>query len=220
MHPTDEALNEYVDGERAPERGDVHEHIRTCDACRELVADLRELRRAATRLRPVPPPARAWDAIERGLTGGRTTSAGRTASRWDLSHWGWLAAAATIVLATLIGLRFGLRERSDEAAGNTSAQTVAAELQQAEAHYQKAIEGLERVANAEKSALDPAVAATLQNNLAIVDRAIAESRAALQAQPASEPAQSSLLDSFKAKITLLQNTVAIINDMRKGNQSS
>ena len=100
-----------------------------------------------------------------------------------------------------------------------SAQSVEVELQQAEEHYQKAISGMERIANAEKSALDPNTAATLQKNLALVDQAISESRAALRAQPASEPAQGSLLENFKAKIALLQDTVALINEMRKGDQA-
>ena len=100
-----------------------------------------------------------------------------------------------------------------------TAQTVEAELLQAEQHYQKAISGLEQIANAEQHALDPNTAATLQKNLAVVDQAISESRAALRAQPTSEPAQGSLLENFKAKIALLQDTVALINEMRKGDEA-
>src|SRR5436190_61045 len=88
-----------------------------------------------------------------------------------------------------------------------------------EQHYQKAITGLEQAANAEKGALDPQTAATLQKNLAVIDQAINESRAALKMQPNSEPAQQSLLESFKTKIALLQDTVALINEMRKGNDA-
>ena len=62
-------------------------------------------------------------------------------------------------------------------------------------------------------------AATLQKNLAVIDQAIGESRAALRTQPASEPAQASLVENFKAKIGLLQDTVALINEMRKGNEA-
>ena len=86
-------------------------------------------------------------------------------------------------------------------------------------HYQNAITGLERIASAEKGSLDPQTASTLEKNLAVVDQAISESRAALKAQPDSEPAQQSLLENFKAKIALLQDTVALINEMRKGNEA-
>ena len=53
----------------------------------------------------------------------------------------------------------------------------------------------------------------------MIDQAITESRAALKTQPNSEPAQHSLLESFKTKIALLQDTVALINEMRKGNDA-
>ena len=59
----------------------------------------------------------------------------------------------------------------------------------------------------------------LQRSLAVVDQAIDESRVALKTQPGSEPAEQSLLDNFKTKIGLLQDTVALINDLRVGNEA-
>src|SRR5207237_6875473 len=100
-----------------------------------------------------------------------------------------------------------------------AAASIEAELRQAEAHYEKAIKGLEQIASAEQNALDPRTAATLQKNLAVIDQAITESRAAVRSEPASEPAQQSLLENFKSKIGLLQDTVALINEMRKGNEA-
>ena len=79
--------------------------------------------------------------------------------------------------------------------------------------------GLALIDNSEQSELDPRTAATLQKNLAVIDQAISESRAAVRAQPASEPAQQSLVENFKTKIALLQDTVALINEMRKGNEA-
>ena len=96
---------------------------------------------------------------------------------------------------------------------------VEAELREAESHYENAIKGLEQIASAEQSELDPKTASTLQKNLAVIDQAISESRAAVRAQPANEPAQQSLIENFKTKIGLLQDTVALINEMRKGNEA-
>ena len=104
-------------------------------------------------------------------------------------------------------------------AAASAAQSIETELRQAEAHYENAIKGLEAIANSEQSELDPRTAATLQKNLAVIDQAISESRAAVRAQPASEPAQQSLIEGFKTKIGLLQDTVALINEMRKGNEA-
>jgi len=138
----------------------------------------------------------------------------------------WLAAAAAVVLATVVGLRFmpsGREEVRTDApitvAAGTTAESVETELRQAEAHYEKAIKGLEQIASAEQNALDPRTAATLQKNLAVIDQAITESRAAVRSEPASEPAQQSLFENFKSKIALLQDTVALINEMRKGNEA-
>jgi hypothetical protein len=100
-----------------------------------------------------------------------------------------------------------------------AAESIETELRQAEAHYENAIKGLEAIATTERSELDPRTAATLQKNLAVIDQAISESRAAVRSEPASEPAQQSLIEGFKAKIGLLQDTVALINEMRKGNEA-
>lgn len=232
MHPTDLTLNEYVDGELgSAERGGVEAHLRECDACRNAVAALNELRRAASTLEPIAPPQRVWTRIERALLeapGARSQSPdispqARIRRRPATATW-WLAAAAALILATAVGLRVAPWGQPDAvpAAGSDetpTAQSVEAELLQAEEHYQKAISGLEQIADAEKGTLDPGTAATIQKNLAVVDQAINESRAALRAQPASEPAQGSLLESFKAKIALLQDTVALINEMRKGDEA-
>jgi CHASE3 domain sensor protein len=67
--------------------------------------------------------------------------------------------------------------------------------------------------------LDPEVAAALQKNLQVIDQAIDESRAALRDQPMSEQAQLSLFEAFRTKIVVLQETLALINEMRKGNQA-
>ena len=138
------------------------------------------------------------------------------------------------MLATVVGLQFRPGRRAAVPAGTSTsaagpaggsvstgdaAQTVEAELRAAEEHYTKAITGLEQITKTEQGELDPGTAATLQKNLAVIDQAINESRAALQTQPASEPAQESLVENFKAKIGLLQDTVALINEMRKGNEA-
>ena len=56
----------------------------------------------------------------------------------------------------------------------------------------------------------------LQKNLQVIDLAIAESRAALRNEPQSVPARDSLFDALKRKVVLLQDTIALMNQMRKG----
>jgi Putative zinc-finger len=148
------------------------------------------------------------------------------------STWmAWLAgAAAALVLATAVGMRYVPARHMDAPStapagagapvtAGEAAQSIETELRQAEVHYEKAIKGLEVIANSDQSELDPRTAATLQKNLAVIDQAISESRAAVRSQPTSEPAQQSLIEGFKTKIGLLQDTVALINEMRKGNEA-
>lgn len=229
MHPSDQTVNEYVDGALGDlERSEVERHLAACEPCRQLVEDLRDLTRRTAALEPMAPPARVWSRIEAQLGSYSLARpqpfSGRPRGAWRA--WRWLVAAAVVLLCTIVGLRLsrsgppGSRHAGGSSAGNRElAATVESELQQAQEHYQKAISGLEQIANAEQGALDSQTAATLRENLAKIDEAISESRAALKAQPDSEPAGQSLLDGFKAKIALLEDTIALINDMRKGDDA-
>jgi anti-sigma factor RsiW len=98
-------------------------------------------------------------------------------------------------------------------------ESIDSELQQAAAHYEKAITALEQVANASDSPLDPDVMTALHRNLDVIDKAIAESRVALNAEPTSRVAQQSLFDAFRRKVALLQDTIALMNELRKGDQA-
>jgi hypothetical protein len=229
MHPNELVINDYVDNAlAATERAEVEQHLAGCDSCRALVGDLREIARATAGIGPLDPPSHVWPRIESAIRGNAARGTGA-----DRSYWKWLAAAAVLALATVVGLRLGPLSRpravpvaSSTAAdapggraGGDTAQSVETELRQAEEHYDKAITGLEQIANANQNAFDPGTAATLHKNLAVIDQAISESRAAVHAQPNSEPAQQSLLENFRTKIAVLQDTVALINEMRKGNEA-
>jgi anti-sigma factor RsiW len=248
MHPSEESLNELVDGTLAPAaRAETERHVEGCPQCRAIVRELRDVRQAVDSLELREPPAGVWPRIERALRSARHVGAatdggapGHRAGVRDSSNalarfkrsravWIGLAAAAVVVLAAALTLRMAVPrsgpagsvpEDSSRTAGSIeTAQAVEAELRQASEHYERAIKGLEQIANAEQGALDPATAETLRKNLAVIDQAINESRTALHTQPNSEPAQQSLIDSFKTKIALLQDTVALINEMRKGNEA-
>ncbi len=75
------------------------------------------------------------------------------------------------------------------------------------------------MANASDSPLDPELMTTLKANLGVIDQAINDSRTALKAQPANQLAQESLFEAFRRKVALLQDTIALMNEMRKGNQA-
>jgi len=218
IHPDGVTLGDYVDDALpASQRTVVDAHLATCAECRDVVAGLRAVIAAVSTLKPADPPRGVWARIERGI---RSDNIGSRASRWT-----WLAAAAALVLATLAGLKLAgvwqqpLVPTQVAVVPAADTEAIAAEFQQAEQHLQNAVTGLERIATDGKGALDPQTASTIEKNLAVVDQAISESRAALRSQPGSEPAQQSLIENFKTKIALLQDTVALINEMRKGNEA-
>jgi len=219
-----DSLGDLVDGTLAPDgQRAIERHLEGCAGCRALVADLRTIRAAAFTLEQREVPASVWPVLRARLAAERIPASRteRRGSRGASLHM-WLAAAA-LVLATTAGIgSLVLRPTTDgPAAGGDGAtiEGVQAELELAEAHYQKAIQGLEAIAQTDTGELDPQVAAVLRDNLQVIDRAIGESRAALQEQPASAPARASLFEGLRQKVALLQHTVELINEMRKGNQA-
>jgi hypothetical protein len=234
-----EAISALADGSLDPaERPRVEAHIEACDDCRALLEDLRALKREAAGLEPVPLPAALWPRVAARLRaqGVRDDSAGAGRGLWQ-----WGAIAAVLVLAVALSLMVTWTRRPapqpDSAAsaahtdagiqpaatGNAdsaaSVKGVEAELRMAEEHYERAITGLEEVATSDQASLDPQVAATVKRNLEVIDQAIAESRTALKSEPQNQPARESLFEALRRKIGLLQDTIALMNEMRKGNQA-
>ena len=220
-----DVLVDLVDGrlDTAQQRT-AERHLDLCAACRALVTDLRAIRDAAFTLERHEPGANAWRALQARIAAEPVAQARRPASR---TGWGlWLSAAAALVLVTMAGLVPLLRDKATpgrQAAASASVavtvESVAAEFEAAERHYQKAIGDLESIARQDNGELDPQVAAVLQKNLTVIDQAINESRAALRSQPSNDNAQDGLFDALRMKVALLQQTVELINEMRQGNQA-
>jgi anti-sigma factor RsiW len=224
-----DVLVDLVDGrlDGAQQRS-VERHLEGCAECRALVEDLRSVRAAAFMLDRREPKADTWAKLKAAVAA-EPAPRGRLLSMPSRANWPvWLGAAAALILATVIGL-LPLMNRAPagdadsdagaDAAAEVTVESVTAEFEAAEKHYQKAIDDLQTIANKDTGELDPQVAAVLQKNLTVIDQAITESRAALQSQPASSNAQNGLFDALRTKVALLQQTVELINEMRKGNQA-
>jgi anti-sigma factor RsiW len=217
----------YVDGESdSVEERAVERHLEGCAPCRALVADLRTVRAAAFTLDRREPPSDLFQRIQGRIAAEPRPSARLLAWPDTRTAWvTWLAAAAALLLTTAVGLTALLRPATaPEAADRTVTpaelvDSVQADLEAAEQHYDRAIQGLEQIARSDTAELDPQVAAVLQKNLQVVDQAIDESRAALKRQPASPSVQEGLFEAMRTKVALLQQTVELINEMRKGNQA-
>ncbi len=221
-----DVLVDLVDGRLdSGEQRQIERHLEACAHCRALVTDLRSIRAAAFMLDRREPSAALWMKLQDAVRAEPSPTADwRLRGSWPV----WLGAAAALVLATVIGL-LPLMNRQAASTQDPAAATaaideptvdsVAAEFAKAEEHYQKAIDDLQTIANKDTGELDPQVAAVLQKNLSVIDQAITESRAALKTQPSNTNAQEGLFDALRTKVALLQQTVELINEMRKGNQA-
>ena len=235
-----QSVQALIEGDLDPEQQRALEaHAATCAACRTLTADLEAVRDAAGALERRMPSKDVWARIQLQLTAEpafQKAAAERRAREADAAsrskHWNWpvLAMAATLLVALVTGSLYIVNisratapATKAAAPGNATSgelvQSIENELDQAAAHYEKAIAGLEQVANASDSPLDPELMATLKANLGVIDQAISESRTALKTQPADQMAQESLFEAFRRKVALLQDTIALMNEMRKGNQA-
>jgi hypothetical protein len=231
-----ESIHELVDGTIGPiRRAELQQHLDGCDDCTALVSDLRVIHDTAASLDALAPPDGVWLQVAGRLRQeGRVTALPAPAFKSPRRHMALLAVAATLVLAvgsSLILLRDsstapgtpGGPATAGNAAEQDPVQGIAEEIRLAEQHYQNAIGKLEQVAKLDattgEATIDPQTAATLQKSLGVIDQAIAESRAALRTEPQSAPARDSLFDALRRKVVLLQDTVVLMNEMRKGNSA-
>jgi anti-sigma factor RsiW len=227
-----QAIAEFVDGALDPARQrELERHVEGCAACRALIADLKSIQAAAFTLdrRELPPhilPALKARLREEPLPSSRGTLLAFPRSRAATAAWMAAAAALLFITTAAVWSLIGpANARHDDQAQTTPADpgdpvaSLQAELQAATKHYENAIQQLEQIAKSDNGALDPQVAAVFQKNMQVINQAIDESRAALQSQPSSTDAQEGLFDAMRSKVALLQQTVELINEMRKGNQA-
>ncbi|MCX6539061.1 MAG: zf-HC2 domain-containing protein [Acidobacteria bacterium] len=228
-------VDDFVDDRLDPAaREQLDSHLAGCESCRRMADDLREIRRGTRALPTHAPRPEVWARIA-GQLAAQTPARSRTF--WTGARVA-MAMAAVMVLSVVTSVVV-LRGPRPETQPTTPAQTAPAQtaaaavhpsapatvkdvdehLRIADANYQQAITGLEKIVTSEQAALDPAVAATLQKNMGIIDQAIRESRAAIKSQPTSQLAQTSLFDALRQKVALLEDTIALINVMRKGDQA-
>jgi len=240
-----ESIHELIDGTiGAIRRAELERHLADCAECRSVLADLEAIRNAAGTLDPLEPPDGVWLQIagRLGQEGRVTLPPARPPAR--VRHVALLAIAASLLVAVgaaivMLVTQYRSNATDGRPAGVTATaqppgnagtgiglESVEAEFRLAEQHYQNAIAKLEQAARLDQTAagqdpnaLDAQTAAMLQKNLQVIDQAIAESRSALRSEPLSAPARDSLFDALRRKVALLQDTIALMNEMRKGNSA-
>jgi Putative zinc-finger len=224
-------IQELVDGTLGPIRvAELRQHLDQCPSCRALADDLQRLRDAAASMEPLEAPDHVWMQIA-----GRLRQEGRVLDRTvpapasRMPHV-WLGIAAALVVAVGASIWFviapGTRAPENavvtppgNAAATDAVQSGVDDLRKAEQLLQSGVAKLREGLGSDEQGLPSAVATTLDDNLRILDQAILESSSAWQEQPQNMAARNSLFDALQRKISLLQDTIALMNEMRKGNSA-
>jgi anti-sigma factor RsiW len=226
-------LSELADGTlQAAAVGDVERHLDQCEDCRALLADFRAIRQTAATLDRLIPSASVWQRVSSEIASStrpaESTPPLRRLIERVLQPRYAFAAAAALLLSTIVGLWMieGVRPATQPESQVAATQDVTAVpgadedvTRAVERDYEQAILGLEQVAQAEGRVLDPDVAAALNQNIAIVDRAIGDAREAVVTDPQDDELRAGLLEAFRSKLELLEQMVLLINEMRQGDQA-
>jgi anti-sigma factor RsiW len=214
-HPTEERLNDHVDGLlSAAEAAATEAHLAGCAACRAEVEGLRALLGEVRALpRDLAPPAELWEAL-RAETSARPSRAARTVRLTRRE----LAAAAVLLVALSSGItaallrgRGGPAPAGPVAVAGAVARPPAAwvEFRQAEAEYVRTADDLEAVLATSRDALAPETVEVVEENLRIIDAAIRDAREALARDPANAELSNVLAATYRDKIDVLERTLRL-----------
>ena len=203
-----DALAALVDDALDPrDRRQLDDHLAGCAGCRDLLADLREIRSLAATLEPIEPPARVWHDVRRRIAAEPPPAVGRRLW-WPLGGAVLAGAAAMAAAVLVIGPADFTLSPSSNAPAEPAQRAVATVLEAIERPHADAIRELEQRIGT--GAPIPAAAhEVLTRNLAVVDEAIAESRSAVVANPSAAIARERLQAGLARKLRLLRTMAAL-----------
>jgi anti-sigma factor RsiW len=201
-------LDDFVDGElSSAETAFVRAHLEGCERCREEESMLRTLRARAESLpRRVEPARDLWPGIEARLLA--EPPAGLAAA-WAPERVQWLAAlAATVLVAAALVATLVTRSAGPRPAGGLGgpAAVVPAvmDVESAGMRYQAARRELDAVLAARRSQLSPDTVRAIDENLAIIDAAVAQIDAALERDPGNRDLAGLLVATWERQADALQ----------------
>lgn len=225
-------LSDWLEGE-LPDRGAaaVQEHLDACEACARVAEELAEVRRQAHALTVSVPAVDLWPAIQADL--GRDPLADEVidltrhmdgyperAPEARLVKPGIFLGIPQLVAAALVlllgGWAFGAMMPGAAARATTSDPIATLPFVQASQalgtpEMSTRLSALESQVVSRRDELPPRVLEVLNRNLALIDRAIAESLAALEEAPEATYLRSHLEAALERREAALTSTVRILN---------
>jgi hypothetical protein len=212
-------LDDLVDG--SPLDASVAEaaraHLRTCAACSAEERSLRDLvARAATLPHAIEPERDLWPAIRDRLEGEPARASGPPARAWSPA-----VAASLLVAAVTGGLGWALLRAPEPIRTARGAEPTAhgrpvpashaaadSDLDAADATLVQAKHQLVAALEARRGSMSPETAATVDRNLAVVEKAVDEIRQALARDPGNGELHRMLLAAQRRELDLLERVAA------------
>jgi anti-sigma factor RsiW len=215
-------LSEYLDGELpAEERTALEAHLRHCVACGAALADLKRIVRRARALDDRPPERDLWPGIAKQIGVPAAAAAEAAEIRFGGRRWAFSLpqlAAAGIALMAFSGAAAWLLHPVATAVVLTPGPTpsvvvptAARPARPAERSYDLAVAELQQVLAQNRGRLDTATVRVIEQNLATIDRAIAQAQRAVSADSANIYLNSHLAETMRRKLELLRQAAALVS---------
>ena len=210
LDPWIDRLSEYVDGELDDASSAALEsHLVTCDECRSIIDDLRQIAMRARALPELPARRDLWPEIERQIHGQDVIPIQSARRRGLFISWPRLAAAGLLIGLASSGAALGYLRWKQPAqvaavapipADGTPVMKARAPVPVTQSTA-KAVADLEMILASER--LDTATVRILSQNLARIDSAIADAERALAADPSNVYVSRHLASTARRKVELL-----------------
>jgi anti-sigma factor RsiW len=224
MHWT-ERLSEYQDGELTPaEREACDAHLAACADCRAALEEMQLVTALARADEDLMPATDLWPGIlariQTSPSVARSIGSAQHTRRISFTL-PELALAASLLIAVSAGVAYVAAGRvlSPSATADAPIQAMAEPMMApspdvapanfADAQFERAVADLERVLVEQRDELDPGTVMVIERNLAAIDTAIREARAALDADPANQFLNSHLAEARRRKLDLLRHAASL-----------
>lgn len=212
-------LSAYLDGELPAEpRAALDAHLAECVACRALLQDLRAIVATAPGYQGSAPGRDLWSGIAQAIEDRRTVSLERRRTVAARTFTLQQLVAASIAFAMMTGAAVYLTVGRQTPAPQVVVEpppvvrspTGLPVSARAGVAFDQAVNELEQVLDQGRDRLDPKTLQAIENNLRLIDRAIAEARAAIAADPANGYLSGQVAANMRRKLEILRRAATAI----------
>ena len=214
-------LSDYIDGEvTQAEQEALEAHLLECAECGQTLQQLRTVVARAGQVIDREPQHDLWVGIAGRIetaTRDRDMSVATSPDkrRVSFSIPQLAAASVALMLVSATTVFMMLQPNSTQVAEAPAAPVMQPTAAQTSARavtrrYADAVTELQGVLDRNRDQLDPATVRVLEQNLAIIDRAIAEARTALRQEPANPYLSRYLDDAMQRKVQLLKRATSVM----------